>query len=257
MSADSNIDNSDKVPRKLPLESEHFAALSRMQSLTPYYQWSIELVAPWLGKRVLDAGCGIGNATEQLSTYAEYVLAVDLSHENMKFLQHRFADDPHVECAQLDLDENMEEIADRNIDSIVCFDVLEHVEDDQALLDQFLKMVQPGGHLLIKVPAGRWLYGSVDIASAHFRRYVKSELKQKAIQAGWQIINIHYMNIFGVIPYFIKSRILKKQANFSRTMSTRQLAIIKRMIPILKIIDRFVGPPIGQSLIMVAQKPST
>ncbi|QDT91682.1 class I SAM-dependent methyltransferase [Gimesia algae] len=214
MSTDSNTDNSDQVTRKLPLEAEHLAALSRMQSLTPYYQWSIELVAPWLGKRILDAGCGIGNATEQLSAYAEYVLAVDLSPENMKVLQHRFADDPHIECAQLDLDDNMEEIACRNIDSIVCFDVLEHVEDDQALLNQFLKMVQPGGYLLIKVPAGRWLYGSVDIASAHFRRYVKSELKQKAIQSGWQIINIHYMNIFGVIPYFIKSRILKNKLIF-------------------------------------------
>lgn len=256
MSTDSNTDNSDELARKLPLEAEHLEALSRMQSLTPYYQWSTELVAPWLGKRVLDAGCGIGNATEQLSAYADYVLAVDLSPENMKVLRHRFADAPHVECAQLDLDENMEEIARKNIDSIVCFDVLEHVEDDRALLDQFFKMVQPGGHLLIKVPAGRWLYGSIDVASAHFRRYIKSELKQKAIQAGWHVKKIHYMNIFGVIPYFIKSRILKKQANFSRTMSTRQLARIKRMLPLLKKIDRFIGPPIGQSLIMIAQKPA-
>ncbi len=255
MSTDSNTNKIDGTARKLPLEAEHLEALSRMKSLTPYYQWSIELVAPWLGKRVLDAGCGIGNATEQLSAYAEYVLAVDLSPQNMKVLQHRFADYANVECEQLDLDENMEEIARKKIDSIVCFDVLEHVEDDQALLNQFFKMVQPGGHLLIKVPAGRWLFGSVDIASGHFRRYIKSELKQKAVQAGWQIEKIHYMNIFGVIPYFIKSRILKTKANFSRTMSTRQLARIKRMLPLLKKLDRFIGPPTGQSLILIAQKP--
>lgn len=257
MPTDANTNSENQKIEKLPLEAEHLEALSRMQSLAPYYQWSIELVAPWLGKRVLDAGCGIGNATELLSSYAEYVLAVDLSSKNMMVLQHRFAESENIECAQLDLDEDLKEIADKKIDTIVCFDVLEHVEDDQALLSQFFKMIQPGGYLLIKVPAGRWLFGSIDVASGHYRRYVKSELKQKATQAGWQVERIHYMNIFGVVPYFIKCRILKKQASFSGTMSPRQLTRIKRMLPALKKLDGLIGPPLGQSLILVARKPLT
>lgn len=255
MPTDLNANSELNVAGKLPLEAEHLEALSRMQSLTPYYQWSIELVAPWLGKRILDAGCGIGNATEHLRMFAEYVLAVDLSPKNITVLERRFAEYPNVECAQFDLDKNMEEIASKKIDSIVCFDVLEHVEDDRALLSQFFKMIQPGGYLLIKVPAGRWLYGSIDIASGHVRRYVKSELKQKATQSGWYVEKIHYMNLFGVVPYFINCRILKKQTSFSGTMSPRQLARIKRMLPILKKLDRLIGPPIGQSLILVARKP--
>lgn len=250
---DSNIP-SQIVESKLPFEQEHLDALSRMQSLTPYYQWSVELIAPWIGKRVLDAGCGIGNATEHLKELAGYVLAADLSPNNLEVLKKRFAEDGNVEPAQLDLDKDIREITSREIDTIVCLDVLEHVEDDCSLLARFNEMLQPDGHLLIKVPAGRWLFGSIDEASGHFRRYTKSELRQKAEQTGWEVVKLHYMNIFGVLPYFLKSRILKKQANFSRTMSRKQLERIRKMLPILKRIDRFVGPPLGQSLVLVARK---
>ncbi len=242
------------VESKLPFEQEHLDALSRMQSLAPYYQWSVELIAPWIGQRVLDAGCGIGNATEHLKERAEYVLAADLSPKNLQVLQKRFAEAENVEPAQLDLDKDIHEITSRKIDTIVCLDVLEHVEDDCGLLMRFNEMLQPGGHLLIKVPAGRWLFGSIDEASGHFRRYTKSELRQKAQRCGWDVIKLHYMNIFGVLPYFIKSRVLKKRANFSRTMSRKQLERIRKILPVLKRIDRFIGPPLGQSLVLVARK---
>jgi hypothetical protein len=62
------------------------------------------------------------------------------------------------------------------------------------------------------------------------------------------------MNIFGVVPYFIKSRVLRRKANFSRTFAPWQLAILERLIPVMSRVDRIVGPPIGQSLLMVAKK---
>ena len=238
---------------KLPFEAEHLEALERMRMLTPYYQWVYEKIAPHLGDRIMDAGCGIGNFTQFLEQTAKYVLAVDLSPKNTAFLNERFRDSMNVEVLNADLEHNLDEIREKRIDTVVCLDVLEHVEDDVALLESFRKVIVPGGTLLIKVPACKWLYGSVDIASSHFRRYNKAELASKAKQAGWQTTSVCYMNIFGVAPYWLKSCVLKRQTNFSRTFPRWQISLLRRAIPAIKIIDGIIGPPIGQSAILVAK----
>ena len=60
------------------------------------------------------------------------------------------------------------------------------------------------------------------------------------------------MNIFGVVPYLIKGRLLKRTSNFSKTFSNKQLKILKLLMPTLQKIDKLLGPPVGQSLILVA-----
>lgn len=254
MNPENKID-ATTIDAKLPREQEHLDALQRMRALDAYYIWSLNLVKPWVGKRVLDAGCGIGNGTALLAQTAEFVLAADLSPQNVNELQERFRQQPHVQPIQLDLDSDFTELAEQKLDTIVCLDVLEHIEQDVLLLQRFYDVMQPGGHLLVKVPAVKWLYGSVDTASGHFRRYTRGELRQKAEQAGWEPVAIRWMNIFGVLPYFVKSRIQKKDANLSRTFSPWQLRMIQRSMPWLRRLDRMIGPPIGQSAILVARKP--
>ncbi|QDV66891.1 putative S-adenosylmethionine-dependent methyltransferase/MSMEI_2290 [Rosistilla carotiformis] len=253
MSAVHEIDVAT-IESKLPLEGEHLEALQRMKTLDAYYAWSIDLLRPWIGNRVLDAGCGIGNGTALLAEQAQYVLAADLSPQNVQELRSRFANKPSVEPIQLDLDSDFTTITDRKIDTIVCLDVLEHIEDDVQLLRRFHSIAQPDAHLLIKVPAVKWLYGSVDTASGHFRRYALQELRDKAKQAGWEPLSVRWMNAFGVLPYWFKSRVQKRQANLSRTFSPWQLTMIRKAMPWMQRIDRIVGPPIGQSAVLVAKR---
>lgn len=242
------------VAKKLPKEREHLDALERMRALSPYYRWTRSLFAPWLGRRILDAGCGVGNFVEQVADDAELVLAVDLSPMNIDVLNRRFAHKNNVEVWQVDLDEQAAAVAAKNIDTIVCLDVLEHVERDEVLLERFHQIVRPGGHLLVKVPACPWLYGSVDIASEHYRRYTPSELRRKAESAGWEVLKVKYMNVFGVLPYWLKSRVLKKPSTFSRTFKPWQLKAMRAVMPIMQTLDGLVGPPVGQSAILVARK---
>ena len=253
MNSSCNIQN-EGIANKLPHEQNHLDALVRMGALESYYNWTLALIESHLGRRVLDAGFGIGNFTALLEDRCDLVLAVDLSPRNMTVLRERFADSKTVEVLQVDLDQNITTVADRGLDTVVCLDVLEHVEEDVALMKRFHEAVQPGGHLLVKVPACKWLYGSVDEASDHYRRYSLRELQEKSEQAGWRVVRIQYMNIFGVLPYWLKSRVLRKTAVFSRTFKPWQLALIHRLIPTLRLLDRLVGPPIGQSLILIAVK---
>lgn len=241
---------------KLSPEKEHLLALKQMMTLETYYRWSYDLFRSHIGRRILDAGCGLGNFSAIAKKNAEYVLCVDLSKENIHVLKQRFKDSNVVEIAQVDLERNSNFFRDKQIDTIVCLDVLEHVFDDVALLRSFFKIIQTGGHLLIKVPACHWLFGSIDVASGHYRRYSLEELRNKAESTGWEAIKVDYMNIAGVMPYWVKSCVLKKRANFSRTFKPWQLKVIRWLVPILKILDKMTGPPIGQSAILIAHKPT-
>jgi len=243
------------IASKFSREQGQLLALQRMQNLEIYYQWSYDLFKPFIGRRILDAGCGLGNFTAIAKKDAEYILAVDSSSKNIQILEDRFRNSAVVEIAQVDLESDNYSVPVKQIDTIVCLDVLEHFYDDVALLERFFKIVQAGGHLLVKVPACKWLFGSIDVASGHNRRYTLEELRIKAELAGWETIKVHYMNIAGVFPYWVRCRVLKKGVNFSRTFKTWQLNAVRRLMPIVKSFDNIIGPPIGQSAILIARKP--
>jgi len=245
------------LAHKLPHENDHLFALQRMRTLETYYNWSYDLFKSHMGKRILDAGSGVGNFTAIAEKKAEYVLAVDLSSANIQVLRNRFKDSAVVEIAQVDLETQSEFFRDKRLDTVVCLDVLEHVEDDVSLLKSFFEIVQPGGHLLVKVPACPWLFGSIDLASGHYQRYTLRELRLKAAHSGWETITVAYMNISGVIPYWLKSCVFRKRTTFSQTFKPWQLRLVRVIVPILKLFDKIVGPPIGQSAILIARKPTT
>jgi len=243
--------------RKLPHEREHFEALQRMNAMRPYYQWVVDAFGPALGRRVLDAGCGVGNFFSAAQSRIDLGVGIDLSPVNIADARERFADAEHLRFLQADLDEQAQALRDERFDTVVCLDVLEHIEDDAALLKRLAQIVEPGGHVLIKVPACPWLYGSVDVASDHYRRYNRAMLRRIAELAGLHVVRLRYMNAAGVGPYFLKSRVLKKQANFSRTFTPKQLDRIRRVMPWLRRLDRVIGPPVGQSLVMVGRRPAS
>ncbi len=254
-----------RAAEKLPHEALHLESLERMAGLAPYYGWVLDLAEAMnggpLGQRVLDAGCGIGNFVELLRQRAEHVMAVDLSPKNIAVLRRRFGDAPNVEVLQTDLDAQREELRARHVDAICCLDVLEHIEDDAALVRSFAGILPEDGTLFIKVPAHTWLYGSVDKASDHFRRYSRKDLIRLVAGAGFRVVNARYMNMAGVGPYFLKSRVLKKGSTFSNSFSESQLRWIKRSIGAFRGVDRAIGlvgpgggPPMGQSVVLIARR---
>lgn len=249
------IPSDELVGRKLPREQEHYEALQRMNAMLPYYRWVADMFGDALGRRVLDAGCGVGNFFSAIAGDVELGVGIDLSPVNIADARARFAGQPQVRFMQADLDEQADALRSERFDTVICLDVLEHIGDDASLLARLADIVEPGGHVLVKVPACPWLFGSIDEASDHYRRYNRPMLRRIAEQAGLEVKRLRYMNLSGVGPYFLKSRVLRKQANFSRTFSPRQLDRIRRVMPWLRMLDRVAGPPVGQSLIMVCRRP--
>jgi len=136
------------------------------------------------------------------------------------------------------------------IDTVLCLNVLEHVERDDVALRGLHDLLEPGGRLVLLVPALPALYGSLDRALDHHRRYSRNELLQKLRAAGFEVETNRFFNLLGVLGWTMNSRILKRT-----TFPPLQLALYDRLVPLFRLESRF-RLPIGMSLIAVARKPS-
>jgi SAM-dependent methyltransferase len=215
-----------------------------------YNGWIVDQVRPWAGRRILDAGCAIGNITRRWLD-RDLVVAVELLEGYVRRVRERLGAHPNFQVFQYDLaDPRVRELARFRFDTVTCFNVLEHVEADEQGLANFHALLQPGGHLLMVVPACRWLYGTLDAAENHYRRYRREELRGKVQRAGFRILRLRYMNFPGVFGWFVNGRLLRR-----RTLPPRQVAIYDRLVSWIAALERVVPPPVGQSLVLVARKP--
>lgn len=234
--------------------AEHHEAQARLAQLDAYYAWTLDLFGDAFAGPAADAGAGAGHFAALLARRVRPLLLLEGGVANLETLAERFADEPDIAVVDCDLADCGTALRAHGVRSIFTLDVLEHLPDDLAVLRQFHDALPAGGMLYVKVPALPWLYGPVDEASGHYRRYTRASLSAAVSAAGFTVQRCRYMNFAGVAPYFIKSRILRRTENFSRTFSREQLDRIRRAMPFLRRLDRWLGPPIGLSVTCVARK---
>lgn len=224
--------------------------LEKLTGAKEYNQWVYELVRPYLGERVLEVGCGIGNMTEFWLRHAR-VLATDINPVHLQSAEKRWQDRTHLTTALWDVAKPTDHVLQTfHPDTVVCINILEHVLDDAQALRNMHKLLLPGGKLVLYVPALTQLFGSLDLALDHHRRYSKRQVRALAARAGFVECRMHFVNGLGIAGWWLNSRWLRRQ-NFSQ----RQIAVYDRIIPLLKQLERWIIPPLGQSLLYVGQKP--
>ena len=224
-----------------------YATLRRVEGLHRYNGFLWDLMRPFVGRRVLEVGSGTGLLTRFLAK-REHVLATDLDPEYVELLRRTFADDPHVEVRRLDLARLADDGVPRHaFDTVVCSNVLEHVEDDRRALAAMRDVLVPGGRVVLIVPALQGLYGSIDRAIHHHRRYSREELVAKLEGAGLDVEHVSYFNLLGVPGWFLNARVLGRRA-----VPGVQARINDWLVPWLRLERRF-GPPVGMSLLAVGR----
>jgi SAM-dependent methyltransferase len=233
-----------------------FARLNRYRMFdevnAPYMRWQLEQFDPFLGKRLLEVGCGVGSILAQLRP-REYVMGVDVENDLIDYARQRFLNAQHHEFACLDISSHSAEsrvmLRGRRFDTILCINVLEHVQDDVAAVAAMADVVEPGGAVAILVPAHPALFGAYDEMEGHFRRYSRKGLRGLIEEAGLEVVRLHRFNMLGAAGWWFQYRLLKRRIHGQGHFKTLQA-----ILPVLKSVEKRIKPPFGLSLIAVAKR---
>lgn len=214
-----------------------------------YYSWLLHRFSPHLGRRVIEVGAGIGTFSEFLLR-AEGVSELTLlepAENTYPRLHERFLGNPRVRTLRGYLEDHA---GDLSGDSLVSVNVLEHVPDDEAFLRDAHRALVPGGKVLLFVPALGQIYGTLDEAFEHYRRYTRGMLASRLERAGFRPLRVSYMNLPGIFSWLVAGKLLRK-----RTLSPADVRLYDSwVIPWVRRLEDRWEAPVGQSLLAIAQK---
>jgi glycosyltransferase involved in cell wall biosynthesis len=138
---------------------------------------------------VLEVGYGAGAMLEELAAQGfGPVVGIDFSASAARLAHKRLARFPAASRPRL-LRATLDALdpARARFGAILAFEVLEHVQDDRGLLAQAFRLLQPGGRMLISVPAHQRRFSVVDELVGHVRRYEREQLRSRVTEAGFEV----------------------------------------------------------------------
>ena len=257
MSGDSTEGHSARGARPrteevLPSDHAGVETLEILAEAPQYNRWQFDMVAPWLGRRILEVGAGIGNMSEQfLESRPGLLVVTDTDAFYRARLAERFAGRPEVVVEALSMPDLSAgpRFAESRLDTVIATNVVEHIEDDLGTVRTMRSLLVPGGRAVILVPALQSIYGTLDRELGHYRRYSPSRLRLLLESAGLEIEQLRWFNRVGVFGWWFNGRVRK----VSR-IPLDQLRGFDRLVPLLRL-ERFLPLPFGQSLIAVGRAP--
>lgn len=219
--------------------------LEVMSTATWYNKWLFEMSTKHLGEKILEIGSGIGNFTEMLAKNHD-VTATDINKGYLEILKSNIR---NVDSGFGDLEKDKFFFKNKKFDSIIAFNVLEHIGNDKDAIGNAYKLLKKGGKFIVIVPAHMFLFSDFDKSLGHFRRYTIDDFVKKAKSSGFVIKEVKYINWAGAVGWFLFMKILKKQE-----LPSREVGVFNLIGPVLLQIEKFIRPAFGLSVYCVAEK---
>lgn len=243
-------------------EASYFPVLAKLEGGNFWFKARNKLILRALEQychgfqSYLEIGCGTGYV---LSGVAERFPGVSLSASEIFTAGLGFAAQrvPSAEFMQMDARRIP---FDGEFDAIGAYDVLEHIEEDEAVLAQMHKALKPGGHIVLTVPQHAWLWSPSDDYARHERRYAKGELEEKVETAGFKVKrSTSFVSL--LLPLMLMARLRSKKHadSFDPTdelkLSTLVNTALSKVMQIeYCLISLGLNFPAGGSRLLVAQK---
>jgi SAM-dependent methyltransferase len=214
--------------------------------------WMFEQFADAAKGSVIEVGAGIGTFSERLiAAGVDELLLIEPDPGCSAVLEERFGRNEIVRVAAEAVPDSPHLAqAAGSADFVLCQNVLEHIEDDEQTVAALAMALRAGGRLMVLVPAHPRLFGSLDRAYGHHRRYRRGQLAGLAVHAGLEIRDLYSFNALGIPGWWFESRL------GSTRLRPRSLAAYEAVLPIWRPIERRMRMPWGLSLILHAERPS-
>lgn len=215
-------------------------------------RWMFEQFERDVHGRVLEVGAGIGTFSELLLTKpVSELLLMEPHGPCVEVLRNEFSGNEKVQVLAESLPEAPTLVgASESIDFILCQNVLEHIKDDAGSLEAMAAALKPGGRLGLLVPAYPRLYGPLDKAYGHERRYTKPVVRERILGAGLELEDLYAFNALGIPGWWVQNR-----RGTDAELSSASLKAYEMLLRAWKPIERRRRPPWGLSVIARARKP--
>ena len=221
--------------------------LVRLSRAPRFNRWVADVVRWYVRDRVLEVGAGTGNLTVNLAPRSVY-WATDVNPFYLDALRKLGHTRPYLRVQFVDVNRPETLPGGQVFDTVICLNVLEHVENDVAALRNLWGVLEEGGRAIVLVPQGPRLYGTLDRVLGHRRRYTERQLAAAGEQAGFRVREILKFNRAGVLAWWLNGKVLRR-----KTFSLWQIKLLNLLTPLFRILDaRLPLPPL--SLIAVFEK---
>lgn len=210
--------------------------LARLNRAPRFTKWMADTIRPYLGEQVLEIGAGIGNLTANLVPRKIY-WASDINPQYLDRLRKLEPTRPYLRVQYTDAAAG-ETYPEEHFDTVICLNVVEHLEDDVNALRNIRSALRKDGRAIILVPNGPGLYGSLDRVLGHYRRYTRKQLQDVCERAGFRVEKVLKFNRIGAPGWWWNGRILKKT-----TFGFWQIKLLNALLPVVRPIDRFLPFP--------------
>jgi SAM-dependent methyltransferase len=225
---------------------------SAMADAKNYISWILDSFSGYLAAPVLEIGVGHGSYADVLRGYEPY-LGVDIDPASVEEARQRF---PSLEFQTVDITgAEFGKLAEqRQFGTILCLNVLEHIEDDAHAVANLAQALKPGGNLLIIVPALQLLYNDLDRLAGHHRRYSRDQMHSRLSMAGLEVVRCDYFNPIGGLGWLANRAV--RHGSLNDTAVNSQIALFDKWIaPVSRLVDPATRKFFGQSVIAVGRRP--
>ena len=225
------------------------AYLNNLNGTPQYLAWVTSLLRPYLGDSVIEIGAGLGNFSARLMAKRLRYVAGEKDPLYVHALRNRFLKTPNVEVVGLrpDSDADYQNLRGQ-FDTAICVNVLEFVPEPPKVLGSLRSTLKPGGRIILLVPQGKGLFGSVDKTLGHLWRFSSSDIDALLRHAGFEVESTRQLNKAAKVSWWFNSKVLG-----ARTIPKLTLKIFDKTLWVWRALDGIL-PWRGLSLIVVARR---